>query len=459
MLEISARGEIMKKITSKCNKLIDRDNKVIGKASRAPYFPLAIKKGKGAIFEDLDGKKYIDFFSSAAVLNTGHAHPKIIEAIKEQMENYLHFTSDCLYTEAQVDLAEKLIEISPGSFEKRVIFGLSGSDANDGAIKLARSYTGRSKILSFIGAYHGATYGAISLTAINLDMRRKIGPLLPDIHHIPYPNCYRCIFGEKADDCSLKCLEYMKHMLKTYIPPEEVAAIIIEPILGDLGFIVPSANYMQELYKFCKEKGILFIVDEVQQGFGRTGRWFSIEHFDISPDIILMGKSIASGLPLSAIVGKEEIINSLEMSHIFTLQGNAVCAKAALATIKIIEEENLINNSKIMGEYIKARFSTLKEKYKLIGDVRGKGLSMGIDLVKDRITKEKDKEAAAKISYSCWQKGLLLIFLAENVLRIQPPLIIKKAEIEKAIDIIEKSIQEYMDGLIPDSVLDKVKGW
>ncbi len=444
---------------SKCNELIEKDSEVVGKASRAPYFPLAIKKGKGAIFEDLDGNKYIDFFSSAAVLNTGHAHPKVVKAIKEQAESYIHFSSDCLYTKPQIELGEKLLKITPGNYNKRVVFGLSGSDANDGAIKLARSYTGRSKIISFIGAYHGATYGAISLTAISNDMRRKIGPLLPEIYHMPYPNCYRCAFGQKADNCSLACLDYMKNAFDLYIPPEEVAAVVIEPILGDLGFIVPPKAYMKELYRLCKEKGILFVVDEVQQGFGRTGKWFSIDHFDLTPDIVVMGKSIASGLPLSAISAREEIVNSLDMSHIFTLQGNAVCAKAAIATIEIIEEESLLEKSKHMGDYIKERLLDLKDKYKLIGDIRGMGLSLGVDLVKDRDTKEKDKVGAAKISYRCWQKGLLLVFFAQNVLRIQPPLVIKKEEASRGIDILEESIKEYIRGELPDSILDTIKGW
>lgn len=442
-----------------CLDLIERDKKIICSSSRAPYFPLAIKKGKGAVFEDIDGNTYIDFFSSAAVLNTGHAHPKVIKAIKEQIDNYIHFSSDCLYTEPQVQLAEMLTKITPGNFDKKVSFGLSGSDGNDGAIKLARSFTGRTKIISFIGAYHGATYGALSLTAISLDMRRKIGPLLPEIYHMPYPNCYRCAFGQREENCSLECLKYMKSAFETYIPPEEVAAIIVEPIAGDLGFAIPPERYMKELYKLCKENGILFIVDEVQQGFGRTGKWFSIEHFSITPDVIIMGKSIASGLPLSAIAAREEIFDAMEMSHIFTVQGNATCAKAAIATIEVIEEESLIENSRILGKYIEERFYLMKERYELIGDIRGKGLSIGIDLVKDRTSKEKNKEAAAKISYRCWQKGLLLIFLAQNVIRIQPPLVITKEEVKKALDIIEETIEEYIEGKIPDEALEMVKGW
>ncbi|MBF8984120.1 aspartate aminotransferase family protein [Lutibacter sp. B2] len=450
----------MKKRVENCIEIVERDENVISKASRAPYFPLVMKSGRGAMVEDMDGNKYIDMFSSAAVLNTGHCHPKIVRAINEQIDKFIHFSTDYMYSEPQVQLAEMLTKITPGDFKKKVCFGLSGSDGNDGAIKLARSYTGRIKVISFIGAYHGSTYGAISLSAISLNMRRKIGPLLPEIYHMPYPDCYRCSFGKKRENCLMECLEYMKTAFQNYIPAEEVAAIIMEPIAGDIGFAIPPQKYMEELYRMCKEKGILFIVDEVQQGFGRTGKWFSIEHFGIVPDVIIMGKSIASGLPLSAIVAREEIVDALNMpAHLFTVQGNPVCAKAAIATIEVINEENLIEYSNVLGEYIKERFNYMKEKYELIGDVRGKGLSIGVELVKDRITKEKDTQAAIKICYRCWQKGVILIFLAENILRVQPPLVITRKEAKEALNIIEEAIQEYVDGKISDEALEVVKGW
>lgn len=449
----------MKKTTN-CVDIVQKDSKVISKASRAPYFPLVMKRGRGAIVEDADGNKYIDMFSSSAVLNTGHSHPRVVEAIKSQIENYIHFSTDYMYAEPQVRLAEMLTQITPGDFGKKVCFGLSGSDGNDGAIKLARSYTGRTKIISFIGAYHGSTYGALSLSAISLNMRRKIGPLVPEIYHMPYPDCYRCIFGKSKENCSLECLEYMKMSLLNYIPPEEVAAILIEPIAGDIGFVLPPQRYMEELHSICKENGILFMVDEVQQGFGRTGKWFSIEHFSIVPDVIITGKSIASGLPLSAIIAREEIVDALEMpAHLFTVQGNSTCAQAAIATIEVIKDENLIENSRILGEHIKERFILMKEKYELIGDVRGKGLSIGVELVKDRVIKEKDKEGAIKICYRCWEKGVILIFLAENVLRVQPPLVITKNEADIALDIIEETIKEYVEGRISDEALNVVKGW
>jgi len=327
-------------------------------------------------------------------------------------------------------------------------------------IKLARGYTGRSKIISFNNSYHGSTYGSLSLSALSLNMRRKIGPLLPDIHHIPYPDCYRCIFDMNEKDCSLECIKQLEDALLHFIPPEEVAAIVMEPIAGDAGLIVPSEKYIKRLLEICKEYGILFVSDEVQQGFGRTGKWFAIEHFNIAPDIVVMGKSIASGMPLSAIVARDEIMQSLEApAHLFTTAGNPVACQAAIATIEVIREEKLVENSQILGEYAKERLLDMKKKYSLIGDVRGLGLSIGVDLVTDRNTKEKAKNAAAKICYRCCEKGLILIFISGSVLRIQPPLVITKKELDKAIDLIDETIQEYLDGSIADSVLEVSRGW
>jgi len=341
-----------------------------------------------------------------------------------------------------------------------VAFGLSGSDANDGMIKLARYYTGRSKIVSFIQAYHGSTYGSMSLSAISLNMRRKIGPMLPDIYHIPYPDCYRCKFGQEEDTCSLECLKQFETAMEYYIPAEEIAAVIIEPVAGDAGLVVPPKKYMESLYEICKANGILFVSEEVQQGLGRTGKWFGIEHFGIEPDIVIIAKSLASGLPLSAIVGREEIMQSWQApAHAFTTAGNPVCCSAAVATLKVIEDEDLIEHSREMGEYVKERLNHMKDKYTLIGDVRGLGLSIGVDLVKDRVSKERNKEAASKICYRCWEKGLILTFFANNVLRIQPPLIIKKEELDTAIDIIEGAINDFLAGDIPDEILRIAKGW
>lgn len=444
----------------KCIEIVKEDDKVVAPVGRAPYYPFAIKSGKGAIIEDEDGNKYIDLLSSAAATNVGHCHPKVVQAISDQIKNYIHYTSVYMYNKPLVELAKELIKITPGNFEKRVVFGLSGSDANDGMIKFARAYTGRSKIISFIKAYHGSTYGSLSLTTVSSNIRKKIGPMLPDVYHIPYPDCYRCSCGQKKESCSMECIKQLKEAFKCYIPPSEVAAIIIEPIQGDAGLVVPPKDYIEELYKICKDNGILFVSEEVQQGFGRTGKWFGIENFDVVPDAIIMGKSIASGMPISAIVGKEEIMKALSsLGHTFTMAANAVACRAALATIDVIREEKLLDRSLRLGQHIKNRFEEMKKKYEIIGDVRGIGLSIGVDLVEDRKSKVKAHNAAAKICYRCWEKGLVLTFFAESVLRIQPPLIIEQEQLDKALNIIEESINDYLKGNIPDEVLEIAKGW
>ncbi|MEA4847811.1 MAG: aspartate aminotransferase family protein [Clostridiaceae bacterium] len=444
----------------KSKELVERDSKVYPKLGRIAYFPISVKKGYGATIEDFDGNKYIDMLSSASSLNTGHCHPRIIDAMKKQLDNFISYTPVYTYSEPPVKLGEELCRITPGNFDKKVIYGLTGSDANDGMIKLARAYTGRKKIVSFIGAYHGSTYGAISLTALSLNMRRKIGPLLPEIEHIRYPNCYRCAFKCDKETCSLECLEDFKAALSSYIPAEEVAAIVMEPIAGDAGLVVPPEKYMKAIYKLCKENGILFVSEEVQQGIGRTGKWFGIEHFGIIPDIIVIGKSLASGAPLSAIVARSEIMDALQPpAHLFTMSGNALSCTAAVETINIIRDEDLLNKANELGQIAKDRFEEMKSKYEIIGEVRGLGLSIGVDLVTDRTSKKGNRDAAAKICYRCWEKGVILIFLAEGVLRVQPPLVISKEELGRALDIIEESMKEYLNGEIPDEVLEVAKGW
>lgn len=444
----------------KCLEIVKNDEKIIPFSSRMSYFPLVIKRGHGSIIEDVDGNEYIDLLASACVLNVGHTHPKVVNAIESQIKEFIHYTPCYAYHEPLVNLANKLAEVTPGNYKKKVVFGLSGSDVNDAMIKFARCYTGRSKIISFIQAYHGTTYGALSLSALSLNMRKRIGPILPDIHHIPYPDCYRCAFGQEEKSCNLECFKQFEIALEFDIPTEEVAAVIIEPIAGDAGLVVPPKKYMDRLYNLCKQNDILFISEEVQQGFGRTGKWFGIEHFNIIPDAVVLGKSIASGMPLSAVVGREEIMESMQApGHIMATTGNPASCSAALATIEIINEENLVERAKELGDYIKERFNRMKDKYPLIGDVRGLGLSIGVDLVKNRETKERNKEAAAKICYRSWEKGIVLTFFASNVLRIQPPLVITKGQIDRSIDIIEEAIVEYLAGDIPDEVLQISKGW
>ncbi len=445
----------------KCLKLVEEDKAITSPAAKMPYYPLVVKKAKGSILEDLDGNTYIDMLSSAGAINTGHCHPKVVDAIQKQAADLILYTHVYMYHEPLVNLTKELISISPGDYRKRVFYGLCGSDANDGAIKLARWATGRTKIVSFIRSYHGSTYGAISLSAISLPMRRGIGPLLPDIYHVPYPDTYRTPFpGMNEDEVAEYTLKVIREALETYIPADEVAAFIMEPIQGDAGLIIPPIKFVKDLKKLCEKHGILFFSEEVQQGFGRTGKWFGIENFDVVPDGIIMGKAMASGLPLGGVVARADLMDDWQApAHLFTAAGNPVCCAASIATIEVIREEKVLEHTLAMGDYTMKRFRKMQEKYELIGDVRGMGLSIGVDLVKDRESRERNCEAAAKICYRTWEKGVLLSFFSGSVLRIQPPLVIRQEELKSALDAIEESITEYLKGDIPDSVLETIKGW
>ena len=347
---------------------------------------------------------------------------------------------------------------SRGKYPNQLSGGMKQRVAIDGAIKFARKYTGRSGIITFKTAYHGATYGALSASAISLNMRRGIGPMLPGFHHFSYPQCAKCPWHEKPESCSLACLEEIKTAFSLYLPPDEVSAVIIEPIGGDIGLVVPPARWVRELAALCREHGILFVSDEVQQGMGRTGKWFAIEHFGVVPDIIAIAKSLASGMPLSAVVMRAEIADSLrDPGHCITLAANAVCCRAALETIKIIEDENLIEKSVRTGENIKAKLAEMKKTLPLLGETRGLGLTIAQEIVDEN--GEPDRGACAKICYRCWERGLIITFLSDNVLRIQPPLVITDEETERALEILRESIEDYRNGLIGDEVLEFARGW
>lgn len=369
------------------------------------------------------------------------------------MYNLAQYTIAYFTCESPVLLAEKIIELTPGDNDKKVLYSTTGSESIDAAIKLSKAYTKRNKLISFKGAYHGSTYGSISLSAISLNMRRKIGSLLPDIYHINYPICMKCPYGKKEATCNLECLKEIENDFNMYLPPEEVAAIFFEPIAGDAGLIVPPKKYVEGLYELCKKNGILFVVDEVQQGLGRTGKWFAIEHFDVEPDLIVMGKSLGGGLPLGAVVGKSELMDSLDApAHAFTLAGNTTVCVAALKMIEIMKRDNIVNFSKEKGDYLKYKFNELKNKYpNIINDVRGLGLSIGVDLT--------DKTTATKVCYQCIKNGLLVITLGEKTLRIQPPLVITDEQIDKAIKILDNAMRDFIHGKIGDEAFDFVKGW
>jgi len=446
----------------RCKALIARDREIISPATRISYFPLAVSRAEGSKVWDLDGNEYLDFLSGAAVTNIGHRHPRVVQAIREQLERFIHNTLAYTYYEVPALLAEKLAEITPGRFPKRVAYGLSGSDANDGAIKLVRSATRRLRILSFLGSYHGTTLGALTLSGISLNMRRSLSPLVPEIYHVPYPDCYHCYLGLQYPDCGLACVEYIRELFRILIPPEETAAFILEPIQGDAGVVIPPSEFWRELRALCDDHGILLVDEEVQTGFGRTGRWFAIEHWGIEPDVILTAKAIASGMPLSAIISRSELMETWSVpAHLFTAEANPLCCAAALATIEVLEEERLPERAERVGRTALKRLGEMMEDHDLIGDVRGRGLLIGVDLVRDRKTREPAREEALKVSWRAYEKGLILISFGRfgNVLRIAPPLTVSEKELEEGLGIVEESIDDVEKGKVPDEVLKQMTGW
>jgi 4-aminobutyrate aminotransferase len=347
------------------------------------------------------------------------------------------------YYGLQSSLAAKLSEITPGSREKRVFFGNSGAEAIEAALKLARYHTRRPQILAFLGAFHGRTMGALSLTASKAIHEKGFSPLVPGVTHVPYAYCYRCPYHHRQyPGCSTGCVDWIREdLFKRSIPPEEVAAIFVEPIQGEGGYIVPPPEFHQRLYELAKEFGILFVDDEVQSGMGRTGKMMAIEHWGIIPDIIALAKGIASGMPLGATVSQSEVMDWVPGSHASTFGGNPISCRAALTTIDLLEE-GLIENAASVGAYLLREIKELQKRFHLIGDVRGKGLMIGIELVKDRQTKEKAIEERSRIIRACFEKGLLILGAGENVIRFSPPLIIAKKEADTALTILEEVLQK-----------------
>lgn len=444
---------------SKAQDLIKEDEQYFAKSGRIKYYPLAIDHGYGATLVHVDGKEYIDLLASASSQNVGHAPKKVTEAIKKQVDKFVHYTPAYMYHEPLIRLSKKLCDISPGDYEKRVTYGLSGSDANYGIIKFARAYTGRPYIISFTNAYHGSTFGSLSMSAISLNMRKKYGPLLNGFYHIPFPDNYRGLFEQPNANTVDEYLAPLKEMFDKYVPADEVACIVLETIQGDGGLLEPVPGYFEALEGICREHGILIAVDDIQQGLGRTGKWSSVEHFNFTPDLITFGKSLAGGLPMSAIVGRKEIMETLEApAHLFTTGANPVSCEAALATLEMIEEEQLLEASLEKGKYVRQTMDRWVTDYECIGDVRVKGLSIGIDVVSDPIQKTRDPEAALKICNYCFDKGVVIIAVAGNVLRFQPPLVISYEQLDYALSTLEDAIRALNRGELDQYEIEG-QGW
>ena len=421
--------------------IIDRDNKFLSPSYTRGY-PLVIERGEGAIVHDVDGNRFLDFNAGIAVCSTGHAHPDVVKSIQEQAAKFLHMSGTDFYYENMVQLAEKLAALAPGGFDRRVYFGNSGTEAMEAAIKMARYHTGRDKFIAFLGAFHGRTMGSLALTARRPIQRRGFSPFMAGVHHVPYAYCYRCAYGKTPDKCSVECAQVIEEqLLKTILPADEVAAIVVEPVQGEGGYIVPPAKFLEELERIARRHGMLLIFDEVQAGMGRTGKMFAAEHFGVAPDIFTVAKGIASGMPVSATVAKAEIMNWPPGAHASTFGGNPVSIAAALTTIELIERE-LLDNATNVGAHMMNRMKTWPARFPLVGDVRGLGLMLGIELVRNQETKERASAERDRIVDMAFDRGLLILGAGENTLRLSPPLVINRDQADFAMDTLEACFRE-----------------
>lgn len=404
-------------------------------------YPLVAEEGKGAIIKDPDGNYFLDFAAGIAVCSTGHCHPRVVEAIKSQSEKLLHMSGTDFYYPVQAEAAQKLSGLVSGKKKSRVFFGNSGAEAIECAIKLAKYYTGRKRFIAFFGSFHGRTIGALSLTASKTIQKERFFPLMEGVTHVPYANCYRCPFGQKYGTCKFECLSFIENVIfKTVVPPTEVAAIFMEPIQGEGGYVVPPKEFIEGLRAICDKYHILLVADEVQSGAGRTGKFLAMEHFGISPDVITMAKGIASGLPLSACTASEDIMSWPPGSHASTFGGNPVALKASIATMELLEE-SLMENATNQGEFLMEGFRKLMKDNPVIGDVRGKGLMVGVELVKDKNSKERFPELRDRMEIECFERGLLILGCGANTVRICPPLIIDRAQARTALEIFDEALK------------------
>jgi 4-aminobutyrate aminotransferase len=426
----------------KAKAIVERDHAVISPSFGRAY-PLVIKSGSGCIITDVDGNEYIDLNAGLAVCNVGHSHPRVVQAIKDQADRFIHYSYTDFYYENYIDLGETLHDLIPGDFEKKFFFGNSGAESVEAAIKLSRWHSRRQGILAYIGAFHGRTLGAVSLTASKPAQRRYFAPLIPGVEHIFYPYCYRCPFNLECPDCGYRCVTYIDdYLFHKFVPPEEVAMILVEAIQGEGGYVVPPDGYFEALRALCDEHGILMAADEVQSGLGRTGKWFASEHFGLVPDIVCMAKGIAAGLPLGVTASRADLMDWTPGSHASTFGGNPVSTSAAIEVIKIIKEERLLENAEKVGGHLIKRLREMQDTHPMMGDVRGRGLMVGVELVKDRDSKEPAKEETEEVMMRCFEKGAALVNCGVSVIRWMPPLLITEELIDSALEIFDGVLTE-----------------
>ena len=427
----------------KARAAVEADHRLISPSYTRSY-PLVAKRGRGVRIEDPDGNEFLDFAAGIAVVSTGHCHPEVVAAIQKQAAELIHISGTDFYNEALTDLATRLSAVAPMPGPHRFFYGNSGAEAIECALKIARYHTGRQQIISFFGAFHGRTMGALSLTGSKPQQKRRFAPLVPGVTHVRYPYVYRGCKGNAQEEeaFSLDCARYIEEKLfKTTVAPEEVAAIFIEPIQGEGGFVPAPANFLRELRAICDRHGILLVADEVQSGCGRTGQWWAIENSGVEPDIVCIAKGIASGMPLGICMTRAEIMDWAPGSHASTFGGNPVSIAAALATMDILEREGIANAARV-GEFMLERLRGWKESHPSVGDVRGRGLMIGIEIVKDKATREPAVELRNRIETLAFEHGLVMLGCGETSLRLSPPLIVSEEEATVALDILEEVLTQ-----------------
>ena len=416
--------------------VIARDNKVVSQ-NLTKDVPLVVAGGSGMVVEDVDGNRFLDFAAGISTVSTGHCHPEVVRAVQEQASKLLHICYTDFYYPIYIDLCDQLARLAPMQGNKRVFLTNSGAEAVETAIKLARVRTGRAKIVSFFGAFHGRTFGAMTLTASKPVQRLGYGPLLPEVLHTHYSYCYRCPVNREPENCRVECLDMLNesHFHHT-VDPSEVAAVIVEPIQGEGGFIPPHRDFLPKLQAICREHGILLIADEVQCGMGRTGKMFALEHYGMEPDMIILAKGIASGMPLSAVIAREEVMRWNDGGHGSTFGGNPVSCAAALATLKLLEN-GLVANAGRVGAALLSRLGELQRKHEAIGDVRGVGLMVGIEVVQDRRSRTASPEKRNRVIHRAFERGLLTLPCGSSTIRLSPPLIVSEKDVDKAVAILD----------------------
>jgi 4-aminobutyrate aminotransferase len=435
------RADLPRLITSlpgpKAQTIIARDKAVISPSYTRGY-PFVIASGEGAVVEDVDGNRFLDMNAGIAVVAAGHCHPHVVNAIREQAGKLIHMSGTDFYYENMVEFAEKLASLAGPGDPRRVYFGNSGTEAIEAALKMARYHTGRDKFVAFLGGFHGRTMGALSLTGSKAVQKQGFAPLLGGVTHIPYAYCYRCAYGKQLETCQVECVKILEETLfKTILPADEVAAIFVEPVQGEGGYVVPPQKFFDELQAVARRHGILLVCDEVQSGMGRTGRMFAHQHFGVDADIIALAKGIASGMPLSATVAKAQYMQWTPGAHASTFGGNPVSVAAAIATVELLEKE-LLENATALGAAMKARMDAWPSRFPIVGDVRGLGLMLGFEIVRDQATKERAPELRDTIVDAAYRSGLLVLGAGQNTIRLSPPLVLSKDQADFALTTIEE---------------------